>query len=99
MSVAIHRGVTLRFPAMRQSWGFCLVLLLGLDACSTARRGGDGDTDAGSNHNQTDAKAPPSPDAAVGVNASALTFAIVGDVRPAIPEDTANYPTAIITKI
>jgi hypothetical protein len=28
-----------------------------------------------------------------------LTFAIVGDTRPASVDDTANYPTAIITKI
>jgi hypothetical protein len=85
---------------MRQSWGFCLAAALALSACSTAHRGGDGETDAGSNDNRTDGKVAPTPDAAVAaVNASALTFAIVGDVRPAIPEDTANYPTAIITKI
>jgi hypothetical protein len=29
----------------------------------------------------------------------ALTFAIVGDTRPSSVDDTANYPTAIITKI
>jgi hypothetical protein len=28
-----------------------------------------------------------------------LVFAVVGDTRPAIPEDTANYPTDVITKI
>ncbi len=28
-----------------------------------------------------------------------LRFAVVGDTRPASPDDTANYPTAIITKI
>jgi hypothetical protein len=28
-----------------------------------------------------------------------LTFAIVGDTRPASIDDTANYPTAIITKV
>ncbi len=28
-----------------------------------------------------------------------LRFAVVGDTRPAAPNDTANYPTAIITKI
>ena len=32
-------------------------------------------------------------------NASDLRFAIVGDTRPASPDDTTNYPTAIITKI
>ena len=28
-----------------------------------------------------------------------LTFAVVGDTRPADEDDTANYPTAIITQI
>src|SRR5438477_7361806 len=30
---------------------------------------------------------------------SELRFAIVGDTRPPSPDDTANYPTPIITKI
>lgn len=83
---------------MRQSWGCCLAL--GLAACSTVHHSGDGE-DAGSNTDPSDAKsandAKPPPDGSV--NASALTFAVVGDVRPAIPEDTSGYPTAIITKI
>jgi hypothetical protein len=28
-----------------------------------------------------------------------LTFAVIGDTRPSIPEDTSSYPTAIITQI
>ena len=28
-----------------------------------------------------------------------LIFGVVGDTRPAVPDDTANYPTAIITQI
>jgi hypothetical protein len=38
----------------------------------------------------------------IGVNggtASRLHFAIVGDTRPPYPDDTASYPTPIITKI
>jgi len=34
-----------------------------------------------------------------GSSVDELRFAIVGDTRPASPNDTANYPTAIITKI
>ena len=39
-------------------------------------------------------------DAGSGSNtADNLVFAVVGDTRPPSPDDTANYPTAIITKI
>ena len=34
-----------------------------------------------------------------GGESTGLTFAIVGDTRPASVDDTANYPTTIITKI
>ncbi len=34
-----------------------------------------------------------------GSGVSNLVFAVIGDTRPAVPDDTANYPTAIITKI
>jgi Calcineurin-like phosphoesterase len=40
-----------------------------------------------------------SADASDSSGGSAMVFAIVGDTRPAIPDDGANYPTAIITKI
>ena len=36
---------------------------------------------------------------ATGGKLSNLAFAIVGDTRPPTPDDTANYPTAIISKI
>ncbi len=38
-------------------------------------------------------------DAGSGGATSDLTFAIVGDTRPVSIDDTANYPTEIITKI
>jgi hypothetical protein len=44
----------------------------------------------------------PPPTGTVGPNGgtvSRLYFAVVGDTRPANPDDTANYPTQIITKI
>jgi hypothetical protein len=34
-----------------------------------------------------------------GGTVSRLYFAVVGDTRPSLEDDTANYPTAIITKI
>jgi hypothetical protein len=34
-----------------------------------------------------------------GGSVSKLYFAVVGDTRPAVPNDTAGYPTAIINKI
>ncbi len=34
-----------------------------------------------------------------GGSVSSLYFAVVGDTRPSMEDDTANYPTAIITKI
>jgi len=47
-----------------------------------------------------DAPDPPTiPDAAVVSTMDDLRFAIVGDTRPPSADDTANYPTAIITKI
>ena len=42
------------------------------------------------------------PTGTVGLDGGALSrlyFAVVGDTRPATQDDTANYPTAIITKI
>jgi hypothetical protein len=44
----------------------------------------------------------PPPSGSVGPNGgtvSHLYFAVVGDTRPANPDDTANYPTQIITQI
>jgi hypothetical protein len=41
----------------------------------------------------------PGPGSGSGSSVSQLVFAVVGDTRPASPDDTANYPTDIITKI
>jgi hypothetical protein len=40
---------------------------------------------------------PPSCDAATADSTGSFRFAVFGDVRPSQPNDTANYPTAIIT--
>jgi hypothetical protein len=76
---------------MRVTRAFCLSALA-LVGCSADqhRVADDGDT----NNQPSDGTTS---DAAGAV--SALTFAVVGDTRPSIPEDTAGYPTAIITKI
>jgi hypothetical protein len=50
----------------------------------------------------SDAGTPTSPAGTIGVgggSVSSLYFAVVGDTRPANPDDTANYPTAVIQKI
>ena len=62
-----------------------LSLLVGCDRASPASDGSVGDAAA-------------LPDAGVAT-LDELRFAVVGDTRPAAPNDTANYPTAIITKI
>jgi hypothetical protein len=75
------------------------------DARSTidAPDGTDAPPGAPDAHPHVDAR-PGSPDAPVGTPdgppaAGGLRFAIVGDTRPPNPDDTSNYPTAIITKI
>jgi hypothetical protein len=64
-----------------------IAIALTITACTTTRSsGGDDGGSVG--------------DAGSGSSTIAdLRFAIVGDTRPASPDDTANYPTAIITKI
>jgi hypothetical protein len=57
-----------------------------LIACSSSPAALDGNTDAYL------------PDVGGGA-ISELRFAVVGDTRPASPNDTTNYPTPIITKI
>jgi len=72
-----------------------LALTLTIVACTTSRGmggGGGGGGDDGGNNNGSDAGSGTT-------TVSDLRFAIVGDTRPASPDDTANYPTAIITKI
>ena len=71
--------------------------------------GSDGGTvhgsDGGNNHGSDGGTVGGSDSGTVGgsdggtVSSSGLTFAVVGDTRPASVDDTANYPTPIITKI
>jgi hypothetical protein len=73
---------------------FALVLLaIGCGGTSATGDGGDGGDGGSSAHH----------DAALadvgGGFISDLRFAVVGDTRPPAPDDTTNYPTAIITKI
>jgi len=82
-----------------------LLVLVAAGACRTPSSPppSNGDLDA----RPVDAMNPPSwPDAspspmsdAAVVSASVLRFAIVGDTRPPNLDDTAHYPTDIITKI
>jgi hypothetical protein len=65
----------------------------GFDASST--RDANGTHDA----NGTDDAKGHSGDAGSGSSVDNLTFAVVGDTRPASIDDTSNYPTTIITKI
>jgi hypothetical protein len=58
------------------------------DASASGGGGGGGGTDAS-----------PGGGSGGSADSSPLVFAIVGDTRPPIPEDTLNYPTAIITTI
>ena len=89
-----------------------LVLLLA--ACSTAPSngggggggnpgggGGGGAPGSGSNTGSDTGSGSNATGSGSGTStgASALTFAIVGDTRPASIDDTSNYPTSIITKI
>jgi hypothetical protein len=60
------------------------------DAGPTTRDAGTTSADAGPFSSNVTAS---------GGTESELYFAIIGDTRPANPDDTANYPTSIITKI
>src|SRR5215469_12199732 len=66
-------------------WRTCSAAVLVLVAACSTRHGGSDDA---SSANGSDAAVVPE-----------LTFAVLGDTRPAIPEDTGGYPTAIVTKI
>jgi hypothetical protein len=68
-------------------WWLATVVLA---ACSSAHHDSEG--------TGSDARASGS-DAGSSTTVPELTFAVVGDTRPAIPEDTGGYPTAIITGI
>ncbi len=78
----------------------------GSTACTGSGCGG-GDDDAGADANAVGPPPPPSPDAGpvvgtvtgMGGSVSRLLFAVVGDTRPALPNDTQGYPTQIVTGI
>ena len=57
---------------------------------------GSGDTSDASSGGSGDASTIIGPD---GGTLSSLVFAVVGDTRPPSPNDTAGYPTPIITKV
>ncbi len=65
------------------------------------------DVDAGPDANAVGPPPPPSPDAGpvvgtvtgAGGSVSRLLFAVVGDTRPAMINDTAGYPSSVITGI
>ena len=73
-------------------------------ACASTTNGDNGDNGSdgsgGSGSGSGSGSAENSgKDAGVGGGNASLTFAIVGDTRPASIDDTTNYPTSIITKI
>src|SRR5262249_45833419 len=71
-----------------------LALSLLLVACASRHNGSD-DTSGDGPGTGDDAALPD----VGGGSIDDLRFAVVGDTRPAAPDDTKNYPTAIITKI
>jgi hypothetical protein len=79
----------------------CLPLALVLAACiQDSSRQHPGGTDVPDAPPPT-GDAPPGvgPGSTIAVTTDALTFAIVGDTRPPMSDDTASYPTSIITSI
>ncbi|HEY1548365.1 MAG TPA: metallophosphoesterase [Kofleriaceae bacterium] len=77
------------------------VLLIFAIACTqttTGNGGGGGDDNGGSNSGSSGSGGGGGGGGGGG-ESTGLTFAIVGDTRPASIDDTANYPTAIVTKI
>ncbi len=69
-------------------------LVIGCSSPQPAMNGDDGSGDDGSGSGSGSGSGPGS-----NSTVSDLTFAVVGDTRPANEDDTAHYPTAIITKI
>jgi len=63
--------------------------------------GGGGTTDGptGGDAHAGDGMAPGNPDGGMHIKVASLLFTVVGDTRPADPNDVAGYPTAIIDKI
>jgi hypothetical protein len=73
-------------------------------SCSGGTGGGAGGTGGGTGATGggTGGTGGGAPTGTVGPNGGTvnrLYFAVVGDTRPSLEDDTANYPTAIITKI
>jgi hypothetical protein len=72
-------------------------------ACTQSNGGGGGDDGNGGGSNSgsdgSDSGSGGGGGGGGGGESAGLTFAIVGDTRPSSVDDTANYPTAIITKI
>ncbi len=101
--VVVSRTVIQRAPtvrAMSRHLRSCLVGIVCV-GCSSTSSNGVGE-DAGGSHDGSaprDGKVQGGGDAGDGGTADNLTFAIVGDTRPASIDDTSGYPSAIITKI
>ena len=74
----------------------------GSDAGGNSGGSGSSSSGGGSGGSSGSSSGGPPPTGSLGPTggtASSLYFAIVGDTRPATIDDTADYPTAIITKI
>jgi hypothetical protein len=103
MSVASY-ACTRRVPHMRVFVVFALLLM----GCgSSSGNGGDGsmtggDDSGGSSSGSDGGGSGSGSGSGMGSGSSSVTdlrFGIVGDTRPPNPDDTAGYPSAIITKI
>ncbi len=66
---------------------------------STSTGGGTGATGGGTGSTGGGTSIPTGSVGPNGGTVNHLYFAVVGDTRPCMEDDTANYPTAIITKI
>jgi len=73
-----------------------VVLALVIAACASQS---SGDNNPGSDGSGSSNPGSGSNPGNTGDGAGGLTFAVVGDTRPASVDDTSNYPTPIITKI
>jgi predicted phosphodiesterase len=81
---------------MRHLW----LLVLAIAACTSPNAGSGDDSGGSSGGSDGGTSGVTGSGSGSGVTtASDLVFAIVGDTRPASIDDTANYPTAIVTKI
>ena len=89
---------------MQVRWSMFVIAGLAV-SCASANHSGaaaDSPTPTGSPTGTSTPSGTPTPADNVskdGGTVAKLNFAIVGDTRPAIPDDTGSYPTPIITKI